>query len=95
MLLPLDLMNNEIYKMMLYKTGQMETIITSISNTLLNNNFERNKNWINGKMNLKHYSKLEQLNIIPSPDGGTLFVNIQAARGISFAIRGPWERIGV
>ena len=30
-----------------------------------------------------------------SPDGGTLFVNIQAARGISFAIRGPWERIGV
>jgi hypothetical protein len=30
-----------------------------------------------------------------SPDGGTLFVNIQAAQGISFAIFGPWERIGV
>ena len=30
-----------------------------------------------------------------SPDGGTLFVNIQASRGISFAIWGPWERIGV
>jgi secreted PhoX family phosphatase len=30
-----------------------------------------------------------------SPDGGTLFVNIQAARGMSFAIWGPWERIGV
>jgi len=30
-----------------------------------------------------------------SPDGGTLFVNIQAARGISYAIWGPWERLGV
>jgi hypothetical protein len=30
-----------------------------------------------------------------SPDGETLFVNIQASRGISFAIWGPWGRIGV
>lgn len=30
-----------------------------------------------------------------SPDGHTLFVNIQASRGISFAIWGPWARIGV
>jgi secreted PhoX family phosphatase len=30
-----------------------------------------------------------------SPDGHTLFVNIQASRGMSFAIWGPWERIGV
>ena len=30
-----------------------------------------------------------------SPDGETLFVNIQASRGISFAIWGPWEQIGV
>jgi hypothetical protein len=30
-----------------------------------------------------------------SPDGGTLFVNIQASRGMSFAIWGPWERLGV
>jgi secreted PhoX family phosphatase len=30
-----------------------------------------------------------------SPDGGTLFVNVQASRGISYAIWGPWERIGV
>jgi len=30
-----------------------------------------------------------------SPDGGTLFVNIQASRGMTFAIWGPWERIGV
>jgi secreted PhoX family phosphatase len=30
-----------------------------------------------------------------SPDGGTLFVNIQSVHGMSFAIRGPWERIGV
>ncbi|HET9344684.1 MAG TPA: alkaline phosphatase PhoX [Candidatus Limnocylindrales bacterium] len=30
-----------------------------------------------------------------SPDGGTLFVNIQAPRGITYAIWGPWERIGV
>ena len=30
-----------------------------------------------------------------SPDGGTLFVNIQASAGISFAIWGPWHRIGV
>jgi secreted PhoX family phosphatase len=30
-----------------------------------------------------------------SPDGRTLFVNIQASRGMSFAIWGPWERIGV
>jgi secreted PhoX family phosphatase len=30
-----------------------------------------------------------------SPDGGTLFVNIQATRGITFAIWGPWGRIGV
>ena len=30
-----------------------------------------------------------------SPDGGTLFVNIQAPRGVSFAIWGPWGRIGV
>ncbi len=30
-----------------------------------------------------------------SPDGHTLFVNIQASRGLSFAIWGRWERIGV
>jgi len=30
-----------------------------------------------------------------SPDGETLFVNIQASRGITFAIRGPWTRNGV
>ena len=30
-----------------------------------------------------------------SSDGRTLFVNIQASRGISMAIWGPWERIGV
>lgn len=30
-----------------------------------------------------------------SPDGHTLFVNIQASRGMSFAIWGPWLRIGV
>jgi hypothetical protein len=30
-----------------------------------------------------------------SPDGHTLFVNIQASRGITFAIWGPWHTIGV
>lgn len=30
-----------------------------------------------------------------SPDGETLFVNIQASRGMSFAIWGPWATIGV
>jgi secreted PhoX family phosphatase len=30
-----------------------------------------------------------------SPDGGTLFVNIQASRGMTFAIWGPWESLGV
>jgi secreted PhoX family phosphatase len=30
-----------------------------------------------------------------SPNGNTLFVNIQASRGMSFAIWGPWEDIGV
>lgn len=30
-----------------------------------------------------------------SPDGETLFVNIQASAGMSFAIWGPWERVGV
>ncbi|HSO65390.1 MAG TPA: alkaline phosphatase PhoX [Ornithinibacter sp.] len=30
-----------------------------------------------------------------SPDGHTLFVNIQASAGLTFAIWGPWERIGV
>jgi uncharacterized protein len=30
-----------------------------------------------------------------SPGGHTLFVNIQASKGMSFAIWGPWERIGV
>jgi secreted PhoX family phosphatase len=30
-----------------------------------------------------------------SPDGHTLFVNIQAGRGMTFAIWGPWHRIGV
>jgi hypothetical protein len=30
-----------------------------------------------------------------SPDGDTLFVNIQSSRGISFAIWGPWGRVGV
>jgi len=30
-----------------------------------------------------------------SPGGHTLFVNIQASRGVTFAIWGPWERIGV
>lgn len=30
-----------------------------------------------------------------SPDGRTLFVNIQAGKGMSFAIWGPWRSIGV
>ena len=30
-----------------------------------------------------------------SPDGKTLFVNIQASAGLTFAIWGPWRRIGV
>jgi len=30
-----------------------------------------------------------------SPDGRTLFVNIQASAGMTFAIWGPWGRIGV
>lgn len=30
-----------------------------------------------------------------SPDGHTLFVNIQASRGMTFAIGGPWHSIGV
>ena len=30
-----------------------------------------------------------------SPDGDTLFVNIQASAGMTFAIWGPWERIGI
>jgi len=30
-----------------------------------------------------------------SPDGHTLFVNIQASAGMSFAIWGPWKSIGV
>ena len=30
-----------------------------------------------------------------SPDGETLFVNIQASAGMSFAIWGPWKKIGV
>jgi secreted PhoX family phosphatase len=30
-----------------------------------------------------------------SPDGHTLFVNIQASLGLTFAIWGPWQRIGV
>lgn len=30
-----------------------------------------------------------------SPDGHTLFVNIQATQGMTFAIWGPWHRIGV
>ncbi|MFJ7261255.1 alkaline phosphatase PhoX [Streptomyces globosus] len=29
-----------------------------------------------------------------SPDGGTLFVNVQSAQGRSFAIWGPWQRGG-
>ena len=30
-----------------------------------------------------------------SPDGRTLYVNIQASAGMSFAIWGPWHRLGV
>lgn len=30
-----------------------------------------------------------------SPDGGTLFVNIQANQAVTFAIWGPWGRLGV
>jgi secreted PhoX family phosphatase len=30
-----------------------------------------------------------------SPDGDTLFVNIQASQGITFAIWGPWQQLGV
>jgi hypothetical protein len=30
-----------------------------------------------------------------SPDGSTLFVNIQASRGMTFAIWGPWTTLGV
>ena len=30
-----------------------------------------------------------------SPGGETLYVNIQAAAGMSFAIWGPWQRLGI
>jgi secreted PhoX family phosphatase len=30
-----------------------------------------------------------------SPDGGTLFANIQSSAGMTFAIWGPWDRLGV
>ncbi len=30
-----------------------------------------------------------------SPDGSTLFVNIQSSTGLTLAIWGPWGRIGV
>jgi len=30
-----------------------------------------------------------------STDGHTLFVNIQAGKGMTFAIWGPWKSIGV
>ncbi|MDI1462413.1 DUF839 domain-containing protein [Catellatospora sp. KI3] len=30
-----------------------------------------------------------------SPDGHTMFVNVQAERGMTFAIWGPWPRLGV
>jgi secreted PhoX family phosphatase len=30
-----------------------------------------------------------------SPDGNTLYVNIQASNGMTFAIWGPWEKVGV
>ena len=30
-----------------------------------------------------------------TPDGHTLFVNIQASSGMTFAIWGPWRTIGV
>ncbi|MET0910369.1 MAG: alkaline phosphatase PhoX, partial [Ilumatobacteraceae bacterium] len=30
-----------------------------------------------------------------SPSGDTLFVNIQASRGVTFAIWGPWGRLGI
>ena len=30
-----------------------------------------------------------------SPSGRTLFVNIQALNGMTFAIWGPWQKIGV
>ena len=30
-----------------------------------------------------------------SPGGETLYVNIQASAGMSFAIWGPWERLGI
>ena len=30
-----------------------------------------------------------------SPGGETLYVNIQASGGMSFAIWGPWERLGI
>ena len=30
-----------------------------------------------------------------SPDGKTLFVNVQASKGLSFAIWGPWQTLGM
>jgi secreted PhoX family phosphatase len=30
-----------------------------------------------------------------SPDGRTLFVNVQASAGMTFAIWGPWQKIGI
>jgi uncharacterized protein len=30
-----------------------------------------------------------------SPDGQTLYVNIQASKGMTFAIWGPWEQLGI
>jgi secreted PhoX family phosphatase len=54
----------------------------------------RNNNPAGGTANTPRFAE-EFAGATFSPDGETLFVNIQASRAITFAIWGPWGRLGV
>ena len=61
----------------------------------LNRLRRNNPNTVNGEVvHLARFGE-EFAGATFSPDGGTLFVNIQAAQAVTFAIWGPWGRIGV
>ncbi len=67
----------------------------TIFDIALNQLRRNNPNTVNGQVvHLARFGE-EFAGATFSPDGGTLFVNIQAAQAVTFAIWGPWGRIGV
>jgi secreted PhoX family phosphatase len=68
---------------------------STLSDIALNRLRDNNPHTVNGEVVFVPRFGEEFAGATFSADGGTLFVNIQASRGVTFAIWGPWGRLGV